>query len=1080
MRKLGYLKSLFILLGVVMFSVTAKAQTTTSTIEGTITDPNGGGIAGAKVTATGTTLTTGRTVVANGEGFYRIVALPAGSYTLTVSSTGFATKTSKFELLLNRTAEFNIQLEVGDVTGNVVDVTADLPLIDANKTSTGTTVTPREIQDLPVNGRNYLDLLQLVPGTTINRQADPNGDNANPILGERGGNNNFLIDGHSNKDTVNGGPAAQFNQETIAEFQVLTTGFKAEFGQASGAVVNVITKSGTNEYHGVGSLFHRNEAFDSSNSLTPGQDAPYLRRYDYSFAFGGPLLNPGFGVGTGFFEPLKDKAFFFGSVERITEDRTLDFEYPDLGNSPGAQTVLNLLRTQEEPFNLPNISRETRAFLKFNEQLGRHSLSQEINYTNGVIKDFLPFGSTSLPSSRNTIGTRNLLVAASDTALLGDQGNPFILTLRGAYRSEPSSTEPSHPDGGPLTLFNGFTSTNCAGCFPFFGDLPGVQFGNSDTYQELIQKYVTFSAIGNKLFGDHDIKFGWNYMRTRAEGVFPRVQTNQTFTTIDDFLNFGPINGGIFLLLDRGGVTPEDEQINLKNDYHALWIQDDWKLLNNLTVNAGVRWDYDSEFESKKNFSPRLGAAWAINDKTVVRGNFGIFYDQFRLGLARNVPEFGGADIRTGQSLYFPRGFYGSPSFVSSLAVAVGLPGGCFSNSLTDAQIAATGARCPLGLPTYIGVDRLNQVVAPGRAPIPANSVININNVQALTGLTPDQYLIQAAAAIGQAPGYFEWGAFGVLANPIIPPSPIPTTVSDAFKTPNTLGFSVGFKRELTEDIAVEVDYHHKDIRNILGVRKSNLSFATRVEGIRIQPIDPNVSEQLLSFGPFFEGKYDSIVISLNKRLSNRYLFGVSYTYSKSTDNVVSVNGLPSDSFVGIVPQVIEPGTGNSNANGSFTSTNGNFVAQAGTFYNGPDLDKGDSGLALDHVFQANGLINLPWQFQLSGIFRVQSGFRFSRSPIDVADPDGDGSFVGRDIIAGRNAFTAPAFVNLDMRFSKTFDIGERVKAQVLFEFFNILNRQNPGAISNTNPGLNPVVPFGTVTQVLPGREGQIGVRIEF
>ena len=142
---------------------------------------------------------------------------------------------------------------------------------------------------------------------------------------------------------VNGGPAAQFNQETIAEFQVLTTGYKAEFGQASGAVVNVITKSGGNAFHGVGSLFHRNEAFDSSNALSE-QKVPHLRRFDYSVAFGGPII--------------KDKFFFFGSAERITENRQLIFEYPNLGTSPGAALVLGILRDQEDPFNQLNKTRE--------------------------------------------------------------------------------------------------------------------------------------------------------------------------------------------------------------------------------------------------------------------------------------------------------------------------------------------------------------------------------------------------------------------------------------------------------------------------------------------------------------------------------------------------------------------------------------------------------------------------------------------------------------------------------------------------------------------------------------------------
>lgn len=426
-----------------LWSSIATAQTTTSTIEGTVTDANGAVIAGAEVKASGTTLAAERNATTDAEGFYRITALPAGTYTLSVWRTGFASSTSNIELTLNRVVTVNIQLQVGSIVGGEANVTLDaLPLLEPNASSTGLTVTPQQIQDLPVNGRNYLDLLQLVPGVAINRQADPNSDNANPVLGERGGNNNFFIDGHPNKDTVNGGPAAQFNQETIAEFQVLTTGYKAEFGQASGAIVNVITKSGGNEFHGVGSLFHRNEAFDSSNSLDPNViDAPHLRRFDYSVALGGPII--------------KDRVFFFGSAERITEDRVLNFLFP----STGSAVVDQLLREQEEPFDNPFPSAETRVFFKLNEQLGRHQLSQEVNYTNGLVRQFLPLSAgQSLPSSRNNTGARHLLLAFADTMLLGDQGDPWIVTLRGAYRGEPSDTRPSHPEAGPGTTFNPFTT----------------------------------------------------------------------------------------------------------------------------------------------------------------------------------------------------------------------------------------------------------------------------------------------------------------------------------------------------------------------------------------------------------------------------------------------------------------------------------------------------------------------------------------------------------------------------------------------------------------------------------------------
>jgi hypothetical protein len=1054
----------------------SMAQTTTSTLEGTIKDPNGAVVAGAQVKAVSTTLGTERVVVTDSDGNYRIVSLPAGTYTITVTQAGFAPNTSNVELTLNRVAKLDMQLLVGGLAGNVEVVDA-LPLIEPSASSTGATVTPKQILDLPVNGREYLDLLQLVPGTAINRQST--GDRANPILGERSGNNNFFIDGQPNKDTVNGGPSAAFNQETIAEFQVLTTGYKAEFGQASGAIVNVITKSGGNAFHGVGSFFMRNDALDSSNSLTEGAEPPELSRYDYSLALGGPIW--------------KDKIFFFGSAERITEDRGVDFTYPIL-----PPVLDDLLHAQEDPFDLPTRNRETRAFLKFNQNFGRHQLSQEMNYTNENTKG----AGGGLPSTRNNSGARKLLLGFADTMLLGDQANPWIVTLRGGYRDEPSDASPTNVEAGPTTIFNSFTKQlpvcinpttgQNTGCL-LFGDLPAFQFGNSSTPSKLDQQYTTLSANANKLFGDHDVKFGWGFLRTKVDGVASRASTSQLFTTVDDYLAFGPINSGFSLFSDTGGLTAEDDELHLGNNYNALYVQDDWKLLKNLTLNLGIRWDYDSEFGAKKNFAPRLGAAWAINPKTVIRGHFGIFYDQFRLGLVSGVPAFGGTDRRGGQDTVFPRLLYGSPSFVNSIAFLSGLPGKCFSPNLTDAQLTAMGQGCQypgLGSLPAVGVDRINRLaVAPGHAPIPANVVVNAGNVFSLSGLNPDQFAAAASAAIG-VPGYFTFGAVGrlegVLISRTFPPTPVPVAVESEFETPNTMAFSIGFRRELTQDLVIEADYHHRDIRNLLGLRIGNLAYQSRVARIPRTSLPGTIAGDVLTFGPNFEGKYDALIVAFNKRLSHHFMLGGSYTFAKATDNSIGVNSIPSDSFIGTVPLITEPCPTNNptctpqtNANGSFIS-DGNFIAKAGTFSNGPDLDKGPSDLSLDHIFQVSGLVQLPWQFQIGGIFRVQSGFHFSRAPATAQDPDGNGNFLSIDNgpDAGRNAFTAPPFVNLDLRFSKRFDIGERVKAEFLFEFFNVFNRQNPAAVfRQANVASSP---FGTTSQVLPGREGQLGFRISF
>ena len=836
---------------------------------------------------------------------------------------------------------------------------------------------------------------------------------------------------------------------------MLTAGFRAEFGQASGAIVNVITRSGGNAYHGLASIFYRNNVFDSSNSLDPTQDeAPFLQRWDYSLAFGGPIV--------------KDKVFFFGSGERIRENRRLNFIFP-VGTP-------QIARDFETTFDNPSRTFDTRGFLKFDEQLARHSLSQSVSYTNGNVREFLPLSNaTDLPSRRNDTGARHLLLAFSDTVLLGDQSNPWVLTLRGGYRGDTSETRPAHPEAGVGTTFNMFSSFNTGG---LFGDQGSFAFGNNTSRTALDQKYTSASANITKLFGDHNIKFGWNFLRTRVDGIESQILNLQLFATVPDFITFGPFNAGFFTVTTAGGLTPEANEIHLRNNYNALFVQDDWKFLPNLTLNFGMRWDYDSEFLTKENFSPRVGFAWSPMQKTVIRGHYGIFYDQFRLGLVRDVPTFGGADRRVVQPFSYPRGFFGVPSLAPAAINASLFPGGlCVSPNLTDAQITAGNVACPFSPGLFIGIDRLNRVVAPGHAFIPANSVINLSNIQSLSGLTPDQYLLQAAAAVGKAPGFFFWGPFGALSHAAIPAQLFPTDIDRSFQTPFTSSISIGVQQEI-KNVVIEADYYHRTMKNLLGLRETNISFASRAASRQFLP--PFTAGPIRTFGPWYEGTYNGFVISFTRRFARRFTLSGNYAFADETDNQLGIDSLPSDSFVGIAPLVTETGTGRTNASGSFVRANGRFVAQANTFVNGPDLDKGPSDLSVDHTFQLNGLLELPWQLQISGIFRAQSGFHFSRAALALEDPDGDGTFnsIDHGAGAGRNAFTAPPYVNLDLRFAKRFNITERVRLQALFEFFNVFNRQNPAAVQIQQNIANS--PFGSLRQVLPGREGQVGLRLEF
>lgn len=1032
------------LLGLFAVPHVLRAQTT-STIEGTMTDKQGLAVSGAEVHVEGSTAAATRSVTTDANGAYQIPGLPAGTYKLTVTRDGFRAESfNDLEVTLNRTLNFDVQLQVG-TTQERVEISAEIPLLDTTSSSTGATIVPQEIENMPINGRNYLDLLQLVPGVAINRQADANSDNATPILGERANNAGFLIDGLPNQNELNGGPAAQFNQDTIAEFQVITTGYKAEFGHASGGIVNVITKSGGNDLHGLASAYFRNNVLDSSD--IPGKDAPYLLRWDYDVAAGGAII--------------KDKVFWFASAEEIHENR----------------------------FNEPTTDRETRLFAKFDQVLGKHHLTEQMNYTNVHVNSTNPLSlSTSLPSTRTNLGDRNLLLGFSDTATLGNSASPFILSLRGQYRREPTLTSAAHPEAGPNTIFNIFSGYNTGG---IFGDLGVPSYGALFTPSTLDQKYVTFGASLAKTIDRHTIKFGWDFERTQVDGVEAALQQDQLFATQADYQQFGPIDAGFFLLLTTGGLTPQANQIKLRNNYDGLWLQDDWKVTRTLTLNAGLRWDYDSAFNKKDNISPRLGFAWSVTPKTVVRGSFGLFYDHFRLGLIRDIPGFGGADIRQVQPLSFPRLFSGVPT------IAPALFGLCLSQTKTDAQLATQPDFCippdalgkgSAGVPAQFGIDHLNNVTAPGHAPIPINSVVNQSNIQQLSGFSPADYLTAADTAVGMPPGFWLWGPFGALSFEVSQPGNFPVTIDPSFATPYTRSYTLGVERQLGNDWMISVDYYHKAIENILGVRETNLPFAARIDNSGGSVIPVN------GFGPWYSGVYNAGILSFEKRMSRHFTLGGSYAYVSENDDALnsqlgtgalgvsgSNSGFPTDSFRGVPPVVTDPGTstcpGGTNAASSFFACNGNYVPKAGVFYNGAKLDSGPSDFALRHTFELHGLVQLPWKIQLSSLFRAQSGFRYTRSALQPIDQDGNGTYNGRDLKTGRNAFTAPPFVNMDLRIAKTWSIHDRFQVQAMFEFFNLFNNANPAAIQIQE---SQAATLGTVSQTLPGREGQLGLRVTF
>src|SRR5437868_7138564 len=745
---------------------------TTSIIQGTVIDQQHLAIEGAAVKVKSAVLASEIDITTDAGGTYRIAGLQPGTYSVEMAKPGFAAKFYEgLAVTVNRLLILDVVLEVGKVQ-EVMTVSDNPPFLETAISSSGSTILPQQIEQMPINGRNYLDLMQLVPGVAVNRQADTGTDRAVPVVGERGGNAVFLIDGMPNSNMLNGGPAAPFNQESILEFQVLTTGYGAEFGHGSGRVVNVVSKSGTNQWHGLASAFHRNSALDSSD--VSGKSVPFLLRWDPSANSGGPIL--------------RDHVFFFGSVERIREIRQLNFVFPP--NTPDS------LHVREETFDQRNQTFETRSLLKLDEQLGRHRVTEQMNLINTHITNFVPLSEAiNLPSTRTDSDSRYLMWGLHDIATVGNQGNPWLLNAYVQYRGEPFAARAAHPEASPATtLFNQFSGLTTG---RLTGDLGQVKFGAGFTPLFVQPQYTSGGTHFDKLVQSHEIKFGWDFQHTYVDGAEARNLLNQLFATTSDFSQFGPVNSGVYTLTTVAGPTSQDELIQLRNNYNALFAQDDWKIKKSLILNLGLRWDYDSRFPNSADFSPRVGLAWSPNAKTVLSANWGIFYDNFRMGLARDIPGFGGADLFRNQTVSFPRLFYGDPS---SLPRLLGL---CASPALTDAEIAASGTTCPAASLPLFGIDHLNSVVASGHSTIPLNAVVTQANVQDLSGLSAQQFADAASAAVGRQPGFFFWGGFGNLTMnfPVSQIFLIPITVAPGFKTPYTRAFHFGALREIASGV---------------------------------------------------------------------------------------------------------------------------------------------------------------------------------------------------------------------------------------------------------------------------------------
>lgn len=613
------------LIGIILFTAQAFAQSqaTTGNIEGRVLDPNGAVVPNVSVTATNKDTGFGKTILTDNEGGFVIVLLPPGNYRVEIkAASGFQPATyDNVNVTVGGKTTLEVALAVGSGT-TVVDVQAEGATVETTRTSISSTVDERRVQNLPTNGRNFLDFATLTPNVV--RDPTRSGDLA--VGGQKGTFNSLQIDGTSSDNTFfgqssgrigSGRAPSQFSIDTVKEFQVNQNGFSAEFGRAAGAVINVVTKSGTNRFSGSAFEYFRDESLNARSPVlvAANRARPAGQINQFGGTFGGPFR--------------RDRVFFFGAYEGQRSDLPNPVVLRSLPFAPANVQALispkinsyNINRQQDTFLGKVdfNINEKNQVWVRFNQQ----------NFTGTNLEN-----SGTLSAEEHT-GNSNVRTSALTTQWTRSITPNWINEFRFQFSrdKQPGLANSDAPEVSVTANAGGIND----GTFSFGRN-------NFSPRETTITRYQ-FVNNQTVLTGNHAIKFGADLLFDQIFNFFPGLfGGSYTFPSYAALSSNTPsrYRQSFAGAGTTGGTTKPN------NREYGFFVQDDWRATPNLTVNLGLRYDYqtiakppiqnpnaallaagfDTSFQpsDKNNLAPRFGVSYAFNEKTVLRGGYGMFY----------------------------------------------------------------------------------------------------------------------------------------------------------------------------------------------------------------------------------------------------------------------------------------------------------------------------------------------------------------------------------------------------------------------------------------------------------------------